>query len=65
MRISQKVAEECQQSYYYITYDLAAAKLAIKKMDTETPIYDNILIMLGAFHTVMTYFACLGYLIAG
>jgi len=52
MRISQKVAEECQQPYAIVTYDLAVAKLALKIQDEDAPQYDNVFICFGAFHKV-------------
>lgn len=64
LRITMKVADECQQPYGFATYDLAAAKLAIKVQDTDAPLYDKVFIMLGAFHSIMAYFGCLGTFIA-
>ena len=64
MRISQKVAKECQQPYAIVTYDLAVAKLALKIQDEDAPQYDNVFICFGAFHTMLAYFSGIGFFLA-
>ena len=59
MKISQKVANECGQTYAVVSYDLAVAKPALQIQDEESPMYDNLFICLGAFHIQMTYFSAL------
>ena len=61
--ITQKCAEECGQSYGVVTYDLDVAKRAIKIQVTESPRFDNIFIMFGAFHLRMCLFKAIGKLI--
>ena len=61
--ITQKCAEECGQPYGVVTYDLDVAKRAIKIQVTETPRFDNIFIMFGAFHLQMCLFRAIGKLI--
>ena len=67
MKISQKVAEECGESYAVITltYDLAIAKPALQIQAQEAPFYDNVFICFGAFHICLAYFGCLGYFLNG
>ena len=64
LETTQKCAEECNQEYGIVTYDLNAAKPAMQIQVTESPRFDNVFIMLGAFHIEMTFFKALGKLIA-
>ncbi|XP_076672225.1 uncharacterized protein LOC143371161 [Andrena cerasifolii] len=57
---SQKVAQECGESYMQITYDLAIAKTALQIQSTEKPRFDNLFIHIGAFHIMMAYFKAIG-----
>jgi hypothetical protein len=49
LKVSQKVAEECGQTYAVVTYDLAIAKPAMQIQAEETPRFDNIFICLVPF----------------
>lgn len=57
---AQIVADECQQKYISVTYDLAIAKMAYQIQSVESPKFDNIFIHLGAFHIEMSFFKALG-----
>ena len=59
-----KCAEECHQEYGVVTYDLNAAKPAMQIQATETPRFDDVFIMMGAFHIEMAFFKAIGKLIA-
>ena len=61
--ITQKCAQECGQPYGVVTYDLDVAKRAIKIQVTESPRFDNVFIMFGAFHLQMCLFKAIGKLI--
>ena len=63
MTRSQKVARECGEKYTVVTYDLAIARPALQIQAQETPMFDNIFVCFGTFHTYMAYFACLGYIL--
>ena len=63
LNISQRVAEECGDTYAIVTYDLAVAKPALQIQDEEKPRYDNIFICFGPFHIFMAYFGALGHII--
>jgi hypothetical protein len=65
LRISQQVASECDKQYAIVHYDLAVAKPAMQIQQAESPRFDNIFIMFGAFHIEMAYFGALGYLVDG
>ena len=45
LKQSQKVAEECDERYMQVTYDLAIAKVALQIQCTEKPRFDNFLSM--------------------
>ncbi len=65
LQVSQQVAEECAQEYILVTYDLAIAKPAIQMQTEEAPLYDNVFICFGPFHTMLAYFGSLGWFIDG
>lgn len=50
MKISQRIAEECDQQYISVTYDLAIAKIALCEQAEEKPTFDNLFIHLRFFH---------------
>lgn len=64
MKISQKLATECGESYVVVSYDLAVAKPALQIQSEESPMYDNVFVCFGAFHIQMAYFAAFGFLLA-
>ena len=64
MKISRNVAAECGQQFAIVHYDVAVAKPALQIQDEESPMYDNVFICFGAFHTQMAYFTALGHLLA-
>ena len=65
LKQSQQVAQECQQEYAIVTYDLAVAKLAMQIQLAEAPLYDNVFVCFGVFHIMLAYFSSLGYLLDG
>lgn len=65
MRQAQKVAEECQQKYIQVTYDLAIARIAYQIQSTKKPEFDNLFIHLGGFHIMMSHFKAVGKFIDG
>ena len=46
-----------------VTYNLTVAKVAKQIQATEKPLFDNVLIMFGSFHTVMSNFSPLSQII--
>jgi len=60
MKQSLKIAEECNETYMQVTYDLAVAKLAYQIQSTESPRFDKLFIHIGTFHVMMTYFKAVG-----
>ncbi|KAK6168761.1 hypothetical protein SNE40_019944 [Patella caerulea] len=60
MKRSQQIAVECGQEYMIVTYDLAIAKMAYTIQAAESPLFDNLFIMLGPFHISMAYFKAVG-----
>ena len=65
LKIAQQVATECKEEYAVVTYDLGIAKPASQLQAQESPKYDNVFVMFGAFHIMMTYFSCIGQFIDG
>ena len=64
MRISQKLAKECEESHVLVHYDLAIAKPALQIQSTDSPAFDNIFVGFGAFHIELAYFAVLGHMLS-
>ena len=60
MRRSLKLATECGKSSIAVSYDLAIAKMALRIQAKEAPLYDNILIAIGAFHIKLAFFNAIG-----
>ena len=63
MKISQKVASECDEAYMVVHYDLAIAKPALQIQATESPRFDNLFIAFGPFHFCLAYFGAIGHFI--
>ena len=63
MKISQRVASECDEAYMVDHYDLAIAKPALQLQATEAPGYDNLFITFGPFHKCLAYFGGIGHFI--
>ncbi len=64
LRISQRVAHECQDEFIAVHYDLAVAKPAMQIQVEEAPRFDNIFICFGPFHIAMAYFGALGHILS-
>lgn len=56
LEVAQKVAEDCEQQYIAVTFDLAIASKAYRIREDLSPSFDNIFISMGAFHTELSYF---------
>lgn len=56
LRMALTIADECEQEYIIVTYDLAIACKAYKIQADMSPDLDRIFITLGAFHTELSYF---------
>ena len=63
LKISQRVAEECQEYCMVVHYDLAIAKPAKQIQQSEAPLFDNLFVCFGPFHIQLAYFGSLGYII--
>ena len=63
MKTSQKVAEECGQTYIVVHYDLAIAKPALQIQSSESPRFNNLFIAFGPFHICLAYLGALGHII--
>lgn len=56
MDVALKLANECDQDYIVVTYDLAIASKALKISADMHPKFDRLFINLGAFHIELSYF---------
>lgn len=56
LEIAMKIADECNQPYSIVTYDLAIASKAYKIQRDMTPQFDCVFITLGAFHVQLSLF---------
>lgn len=63
MRQRQQMAQECNEPYMEITYDLANVKITLQIQSSEKQRFDNLFIHFGAFHIMMAYFKAVGILI--
>ena len=50
LNIAQRVAEECDEPFIVVDYDLAIAKPALQLQATESPKYNNIFIAVSHHH---------------
>ena len=64
MNIAQRITKDTDRDEISVTYDLAIAKLAMQIQAAESPRYDNVFVLMGAFHTEMAFFKALGKFIA-
>ena len=64
LNVAQRIAKDTERDEISVTYDLAIAKLAMQIQAAESPRYDNVFVLMGAFHTEMTFFNALGKFIA-
>lgn len=66
MNKSQKLAEELNQTFLEVTYDLAIAKVvALQIQSVKKPLYDHLFIHLGPFHIILVLFKAIGKFING
>lgn len=65
MRIAMTFAEECQEEYAQVSYDLAIAAKAFQLQSEERPKFDKLFIHLGGFHIQAALFKALGHFIEG
>lgn len=56
MKTALTIANECNQKYIVVTYDLAIAPRAFKIQTDQAPEFDRIFIAMGTFHTEMSFF---------
>lgn len=61
LEVAQCVAKDCGQQIIIVTYDLAIARKAYKIKTDLSPVFDNVFITLGAFHTELSFFKVSGY----
>lgn len=60
LNMSERIAEECEQKYISVTYDLAIANKALTIQSEESPKFDNLFIQLGSFHIELSFFKAIG-----
>lgn len=56
LEMAKQLADECNQKYIVVTYDLAIAMKAYHIKDCMSPQFDRIFVNLGGFHIEMSYF---------
>ena len=59
-----KVSQEMNQDYAIVSYDLAVALKAYSIQALQSPLFDNLIILLGNFHLEMAFFGAVGTFIA-
>ncbi len=65
LKVSQQIANECGETSIPVNHDLAVATPALIIYNQESPLYDNIFVCFGSFHTEPVYFGVLGYYLQG
>ncbi len=61
---SVKVAQETNQGYAVVTYDLAIALKAYSIQALQAPTFDKLIILLGNFHFELAFFGAVGTFLA-
>ncbi len=64
MERSVKVAQETNQGYAVVTYDLAIALKAYSIQALQAPTFDKLIILLGNFHFELAFFGAVGTFLA-
>ena len=64
LKRAQQMAAKCNMASISVTYDLAIEKIALEIQAEERPQYDNIFIVVGAFHIELSLVGVLGKYIA-
>jgi hypothetical protein len=62
---SVEVSKKLNQKYTFITFDYAAAKIAFDIVWDQSSPYKNVIVHLGAFHTMCSYMGALGKMMSG
>jgi len=62
---SMQISEKLGQKFTFVTFDLAAAKLAFNVKFHNPEQFSNVTVHLGAFHTICAYMAALGRMMEG
>ena len=62
---SIEASRKLNQQFTFITMDLAAAKIALDVKWNDLEKYENVVIHLGAFHTMCSYMGALGRMMTG
>jgi hypothetical protein len=62
---SIEASNKLKQNYTFVTFDLAAAKLAYAVAWNDPEQFGNVVIHLGAFHTICSFLGSLGKMVAG
>lgn len=65
LEMASQLADECDQKYIVVTYDLAIAMKAYQIKDHLSPRFDRIFVNLGGFHIEMSYFKVCKILYSG
>jgi hypothetical protein len=65
IRTSVEACAKLNQKFTFITMDLAAAKIAYDIKWNDPDEFQNVIIHLGAFHTMCSYIGALGHMIVG
>lgn len=55
MKQSQRTAEELNEIYMQVTYDLAVAKMVSQIQCTYSPRFENLFINFGWFHVILVF----------
>lgn len=64
MKRAIKIADECNQRYIQVTYDLAIAKIALQVQSMQKDEFSCLFIHLGPFHIEMSYLRAVGSFIS-
>ena len=65
LQTSIEISQKLGQQYTFVTFDLAAAKLAYNVIWNNPERYKDVFIHLGAFHIICCYFGAVGKLMTG
>jgi len=65
LMISMEATQKVQQQVTFVTFDYAAARIAFDIVWDKPAVFSNVVVHLGAFHTMCSYMGVLGKMTAG
>jgi len=65
LKLAMDITQQIGQDHTFVTFDLAAAKLALNLVWADSDKYKSVTVHLGAFHTMCSYMGAIGRMMTG